>query len=300
MILVTGGTGMLGRSLQSRIPDAKYIGSKDCNLLNENEVREYMDCNPDVDLVIHLAALVGGIQDNAKRPYDYFTQNIKINTNIIDCSVQKGIKVVAISSSCSYPQTSEIYPFTEDMVHLGAPEDTNMSYGYAKRMMLIQLQSAFRQYGLPFVVLYASNLYGPHDCFDTEKSHLVASLIRKFHFAKTSGDDSVELLGTGKSLRQFTYVHDVSDCIVKIIENNCCGDFNIASPFNLTIKEIAHIAQDVVGYKGKIIFNGKLDGQYRKDVSCSKLLSAIGDYKFTTLQKGIEDTYKWYKHYVWR
>lgn len=298
MILVTGGTGMVGRSLQKYIPDAVYIGRKDLDLVNQQAVWDFFQDKGDIDTVVHLAALVGGIKDNAARPYNFYHENVYMNTNVIHVCTKLGIKVLAMSSTCVYPASASAYPLTEDMVHLGMPEETSMSYGYAKRMMTVQLQAAKKQHGTPYILIYAGNLYGPNDCFDLDRSHLVASLIRRFHHAKTYSQKSIELLGTGGPMRQFTYVDDLSICINKLLQSEAVGCFNVAAPENLTIRRIAEIVRDVVGCDGYINFNGQLDGQFRKDVSCQRLFDQIGEHKFKPLITGSKETYDWYRSFV--
>lgn len=294
MILVTGGTGMLGKSL-SKYVDGIFLGSSDYDLTQFEQVNEcFKKYKPRI--VVHLAAKVGGIINNNNHQYDFYIENTRINTNVIDACVNNSIdKIIAISSTCVYPSNLKHYPATEEVVNEGMPEKTNLSYAYSKRMMKVQLDAAYNQYGLLSSIIYCSNMYGPHDCFDVEKCHLIPALINKIYISKKSDDNSVELYGTGNPLRQITYVDDVAKIINQFIKNKYYGDFNVSIDENMSVREIAHIVADVIGFKGNINFNGRLDGQYRKDVSCKKLYKLIDKFEFTSLHKGVEKTYQWYK-----
>jgi GDP-L-fucose synthase len=299
-ILVTGGSGLLGKSLNKIKKDFLYLSSKDVNLINKEEtykkLKEY-----DPEIIIHLAGKVGGIKDNSENPYDFIHINNAINTNVIDFCVKNNTKIIFASSTCVYPKFSESYPMTEDMVNFGEPESTNDAYAYAKRFARNMLVSASKQYKLNYTVLYFCNLYGEYDDFlNTNKSHLVTSLIQKFHDAKINKKNKVVLWGTGKPMRQFMHSHDAANIIDLVVKNNIVGEFNVAIEENLTVEEISNVIKTVIGYTGDIEFNGNLDGVYRKDVSSKKLLNTLGGYKFLSLKEGIEKTYKSFleKYYV--
>lgn len=290
-ILVTGGTGMVGFSLRKFLPDAIYCSRKDCDLLDKNQVDEYFErVSPDV--IIHLAARVGGVIDNNSSPYQFFYDNIVINTNVIDASIKNNVKyLVCMSSVCVYsPKISE-FPIEERLSQFDSPDCSVYGYGYAKRMMTVQLECAKRQYGTKYCIIYASNMFGPHDCFDKQKSHVVASLINKFHMAKEHKE--VELYGTGKPMRQLTYVDDAAKLLVYCVDNKLCGEYNFANPISLSIKKIAEIICKVIGFNGQIKFNGQVDGNMRRDVSIKKI-SNLYDEPFTNFEEGIKQTYIWY------
>jgi len=302
-ILVTGGTGMVGNAIKRNLKnhEAKFVGSSDYNLKNEAEVKKlFYDYWPDA--VIHLAARVGGVKDNSDFLYDYFYENLRINTNVINQCKVDGIKnVIALSSTCVYPKYVESYPVKEEELHKGYPEDTNFGYAFAKRMMQVQMETARIQDKLErerenyrWSILYPSNLYGPYDTFDLQKSHVIPALVLKFHKAKMEGRDSVELYGTGKPLRQLTYVDDIANQIVKMIDSEVSGDFNFANPRNYSIAEIAQAISVVIGYNGSIYYNGKLDGVYRKDVDITKISQMFHLEPFTPLEEGLDKTYKWF------
>ena len=294
MILVTGGSGLLGKTLQKYLKtdeDIIWLDSCQSDLRDKVQVKNLFEFyNPTV--VIHMAAKVGGILSNSKFPYDYYLENVLMNTNVIDECVKINSKVIAISSTCVYPVENKSYPLKEKQIHDGPAEPTNFAYAYAKRMMDVQLNAAEKNYGLESSILYLGNLYGEFDEYQNiEKAHLVPTLISKFHEAKENNKPEVELYGNGKPLRQFTLTDDVSKVICKMLENFKCGRFNVACPDNLTISEIAETIKEVVGYNGKICYNGKMNGIHRKDVDCSKLLKHYSDIKFTSLKEGVKIVY---------
>ncbi len=291
MILVTGGTGLLGKSLSRLLPGV-YLGSSDCDLRSKESVNRCFDLYAP-KVVVHLAARVGGIIDNSKYQYDYFYDNVMMNVNVVDaCLNHKIDRLIAISSTCVYPEKTESYPMTEDMVHDGMPEKTSLTYAYSKRMLQVQMRSLPTN-SISSVILYPSNLYGSHDKFG-ERAHLVPALINKMHKAKMDNVDHVMLYGTGKPLRQFTFVDDVSKVIEFFVGSKLEGEWNVATPENLSVLDIARAVARVVGYQGDLRFNGQLDGQFRKDVSTEKL-RAVYSGEFTKLEDGLERTYEWYK-----
>ena len=290
-VVVTGGTGLLGKSLYHIEDNYTYLSSGDVNLMDSVATKCILSkLKPTI--VIHLAGKVGGIRDNIENPYQFILQNNLINTNIIDWCVKSNVRLIFASSTCVYPKTSIQYPMTENMVDLGEPESTNNAYAYAKRFAGQMLRTANKQYGFKYCTLYFCNLYGEYDNFLNEtKSHLVTALIQKFHNAKEYNKDRVVLFGTGNPMRQFIYSTDAANIIKIILDKNINGEYNVAIPENLTIRTIAQIAKEIVGFKGNIEFNSTLDGVYRKDVCSQKLLNTIGKYEFTPLRLGIEKTY---------
>jgi GDP-L-fucose synthase len=294
MILVTGGSGLLGRTLQKYLKteeEVLWLESSQADLRDKNQVEELFDFyNPST--VIHMAAKVGGILSNSKFPYDYYLENVLMNTHVINECVKRNSKIIAISSTCVYPTDNKNYPLKEKQLHDGPAEPTNFAYAYAKRMMDVQLDAAEKSYGLESSILYLGNLYGEFDEYqNTEKAHLVPTLISKFHEAKETNKPEIELYGNGKPLRQFTLTDDISKVICKMLNNFKCGRFNVACPDNLTISEIANTIKEVVGYDGKIYYNGKLNGMHRKDVDCSRLLKHYSDVNFTPLKEGVKLVY---------
>ncbi len=307
-ILVTGATGLLGKTIQKmenkfccgqcsgcpwkNKPFYYAPSSSDCDLTVWKDTQDLIDM-VQPSHVVHLAGVVGGIQDNVNRPFEFSIDNLLMNSNITDICVENNIPLIVASSTCVYPAEVNKYPLTEDMVDSGPPEKTNSAYAYAKRAMTHSLRAAHKQYDYNFSVLYFSNLYGEFDHFENEnKAHLVTALIKKFHKAKEEGKDKVTLLGTGKPLRQFMYAEDAAKIIQKVLKMGCWGEYNVATPENLSVSEIATIVAEIVGYTGDIEYNGELDGVYRKDASSDRLLGVIGEYEFTKLKDGVYKTYE--------
>jgi GDP-L-fucose synthase len=291
-ILVTGGSGMVGRSLQKIIPNADYYSSDHLNLLNEKSVEFHMK-RKKYDIVIHLAAKVGGIIDNIENPYTYFIDNIQMNTNIVKWSHLTGVKrFIGILSTCIYPDKVDKYPMSENMLHQGPPTPTNFSYGYAKRCLAVHIDACNQQYGTKYQYLTPCNLYGENDKFG-ENSHFVAALVKKIVDIKKNGSDSLKLFGSGKPLRQFMYSDDLAWVIYQCLKKDIYESFNVATEENISIKEIAEIALKSCGCENVTInFDpSKPDGQFRKDVSINKLKTLLPDFKTIPLHKGIKKVY---------
>ena len=292
-IVVTGGSGMVGKSLKDIMPNAIYLSSSDYNLTSEKGVSQmYYDIKPTT--VIHLAAKVGGIIDNINKPYNYFTDNVLMDTLLIDYARKNQVeRFIGMLSTCIYPDKVEEYPMTEQMIHNGPPTPTNFSYGYAKRCLAVQIDACNKEYGTKYQYLTPCNLYGEYDKFG-ENSHFVASLIKKIIIADRNGEENIELFGTGNPLRQYMYSHDLARVIKQCIDDDITDSFNVATKENLSIKEITEIVLDAIqpnNVKGFNFDTSKPDGQYRKDVSTSKMETIIPGFKFTPLIDGIKETY---------
>lgn len=288
-ILVTGGKGMVGKHLQEILPKATYIGSKDCDLTSWKEV-EYMMFLQKPEHIIHLAAKVGGIQDNIAKPAEYYDNNILINTHILRASKQFEVKkFTGILSTCIYPDTIENYPMKEEDMFLGPPTKTNFSYGYAKRCLAVQIDAYNEQYGTKYNYLIPCNLYSEYDNFNNEnKMHFMTSLLKKIKSSK----ETLHLLGTGKPLRQFMYAGDLARIIKEVIDNDITDNFNVATSENLSIDEMANISLNILNKNLKIKYSKpELDGQFRKDVCNKKLLNHFPNFKFTSFKKGIKKVY---------
>ena len=291
-IVVTGGSGMVGRSLKKILPEAIYLSSKDYDLTSEKGVAQmYHDLNPTV--VIHLAAKVGGIIDNIDKPGEYFTDNILMNTLLVEYARHYGVvRFIGILSTCIYPDKTDSYPMSEEMLHLGPPTPTNFSYGYAKRSLAVQIEAYNNQYGTKYQYLTPCNLYGEYDKFG-DNSHFVAALIKKIHQAKVSGEDKITLFGTGKPLRQFMHSDDLAKIIKACLEEEVYDSFNVATDQNVSIDDIARTALRACDATHlKIEYDSsKPDGQFRKDVSTDKLKIIFPGFKATRLYHGIGSTY---------
>lgn len=294
-IVVTGGSGLVGRSLQKFLPNAVYLSSKQYDLTTESGVdRLYKEHEP--DCIVHLAAKVGGILDNVTKPAEYFTENVLMNTLMIDRAYKHGVKrFLSILSTCVYPDTVDTYPMVESDYDSGPPAPTNYSYGISKRAQAAQINAYNKQYATKYQYLIASNLYGEFDKFGHQNSHFIASLIRKLHFALKNGDDKIVLFGTGQPYRQFLYADDLARVIVHCLKNDVYDNMNVAPDENLTIHEMAKIALKVFNAENLTITYDRTypDGQFRKDVSNAKLRSIMEDFKFTSLADGIKKTYEY-------
>lgn len=293
-IVVTGGSGMVGRSLKKIMPDAIYLSSKDYDLTSEREVeRMYKELNP--DCVIHLAAKVGGILDNIKKPAEYFTNNILMNTLLLEYARKNEThRFIGILSSCIFPDKHDTYPMKESDMHNGPPTPTNYAYGYAKRCQAVQIDAYNTQYGTKYQYLIPCNLYGEFDKYG-ENSHFVAALIKKIHKAKKDNENKIILFGTGEPLRQFMHSDDLSFVIKYCIDNDIYSNMNVVTDENLSIRRMAEIALEACdAIHLSIEFDSSYpDGQFRKDVSIDNLKTEIPDFNTIDLHTGIKKTYKY-------
>ena len=292
-VLVTGGTGFLGKRLKKYKPNWIYLSSEMCDLEDYNQTEEILrDLYPDA--IVHLAARVGGIKDNSENQAEFYLQNTLINTNIIQAAYSTGVsRVLSSLSTCAFPDVVAEYPFTEKDIFNGPPAKTNFSYGYTKRALHVQTLSYRNQYGLNYSTFCPSNIYGPEDHFDTDKSHFVPALISKITNAENGGE--IELWGTGNPKRQQLYVDDLANIIPTLLErHNSEIPLIIAPNENFSIREMAEIANNKIEKNIKISYNGNLDGQYRKDGSNSQFLELVGEFEFTSFNDGIEKTIQWY------
>ena len=288
-ILITGGNGTVGKHLQAILPEAIYVDSKDFDLRDwldtENLFETYKP-----DRVIHLAAKVGGIQDNINKPAEYFDDNILINTNVLKmCKWYNVKRCIGVLSTCIYPDSVSKYPMKEKDMFLGPPTKSNFSYGYAKRCLAVQINAYNEQYNTKYNYLVPCNLYSEYDNFNDEnKMHFMTALLKKIK----SSEKTLNLLGTGKPLRQFMYAGDLAKIIKKVLDNDITDSFNVAPSENLSIDEMANISLNILNKNLKTkYFKPELDGQFRKDVCNKKLLSHFPDFKFTGFKKGIKKVY---------
>jgi len=291
-IVVTGGSGMVGKSLKKIMPNAIYLSSQDYDLTSERGVAQmYQDLKPKV--VIHLAAKVGGIIDNINKPGEYFTDNVLMNTLLVEYARFHNVeRFIGILSTCIYPDKVEEYPMTEEMLHQGPPTPTNFSYGYAKRSLAVQIDAYNKQYGTKYQYLTPCNLYGEYDKFG-ENSHFVAALIKKIHAAKTYGEDKIQLFGTGTPMRQFMHSDDLAKVIKTCLDEEIYDSFNVATEQNMSIDDIARTALRACDATHlKIEYDSsKPDGQFRKDVSIKKMNEILPEFNPTRLFHGIKGTY---------
>ena len=231
-IVVTGGSGLVGKYLKKYLPEAVYLSSKDFDLTTEDGVkRMYLKYKPEV--VIHLAAKVGGILDNINKPAEYYTQNVMMNTLLVDYAKKLNVKrFIGVLSTCIFPDIMETYPMREEDLHLGPPTTTNFSYGYAKRSMAVQIDAYNKQYGTKYQYLTPCNLYGVGDKDHESNSHFITALVKKIFDAKQNNEDSITLYGDGTPLRQFMFAEDFAKIIYEIVDKNIYENFNVAGEEN--------------------------------------------------------------------
>ncbi len=297
-IFVAGSFGMVGRSIVTALKKNNYKNiiikpRNELDLTKYNEVNEFFNyVKPEI--VINAAAKVGGIIANSQSPYEFLFQNLQIQNNLIDLSFKNDIeKFIFLGSSCIYPKYSE-QPIKEEYLLSGYLEKTNESYAIAKIAGLKLCEALKNQYGKKYISIMPCNLYGPYDNFDLITSHVLPAMIRKFHEAKDEKSDLV-LWGTGKPLREFLHVEDLADAFVFSLENELNDSiYNVGFGSDISIKDLANKIKNIIGFKGKIIWDStKPDGTPRKIMDSSKF-SNYGWKPKISLLDGIKNTYNWY------
>jgi GDP-L-fucose synthase len=292
-VLVTGGSGFLGSRLSVERPNWTYVSSKDCDLTDSRQVAQlFGDLKP--DSILHLAARVGGIKDNIENQADFFHINTMMNTNVIHQAYKAGIeRVLSALSTCAFPEQIDIFPFEERELFDGPPTETNFSYGMTKRMLHVASCAYRNQYGMNYSTFSPSNIYGPGDHFGKEASHFVAALIHKTYVAKPN--TNIELWGSGLPLRQQIYIDDLCKIIPILLERHDTNVPLIVAPTeNISILEMSRCLIEQIDKNVRLLFNGEMDGQFRKDGSNSELMKLIGPFEFMPFREGVIRTYNWY------
>ena len=293
LILITGGTGLIGTYLKSIMPTAKYVSSKDYNLLIESDVkRMFQELRPKI--VIHLAALVGGVHHNIVEPVRYFEENVLMNTLILRESYRNNVeRFTGILSSCIYPDKISSYPIKENNLFEGAPHKDLFSYSYAKRCLALQINMYNKMYGTNYNYLIPCNLYGEFDKFDPIKGHFVGALIQKIIEAKINGTKTITLFGDGTPYRQFMHAKDLARLIKEMIINDKFYNMNVATSENYTVNEIAKIALKTLKLDDYRIQYDKTkpNGQHRKDIDISIMKKNFPNFNFIKLMDGIRDIF---------
>lgn len=298
--VVTGGAGFLGRSVvetlrQRGAQQVVVPRSVDYDLRRHGAVLELLrDTQPDI--IIHLAAIVGGIGANRARPAEFFYDNLMMGTQLLHESWHAGVKkFVTIGTVCAYPKFTPV-PFHEADLWNGYPEETNAPYGLAKKMLLVQGQAYRQQYGFNSIYLLPTNLYGPRDNFDLETSHVIPALIRKFWAAKQRGDAQVVAWGTGSPTREFLYVDDAAEGIALATERYDKPDpVNIGSGTEISIRALTELIAELVGYTGEVVWDStKPDGQPRRGLDTSRATEEFGFTATTSFRDGLQRTIDWY------
>lgn len=299
-VLVFGSNGLVGSSLKSTLPnesifdEIKFSSRADTNLFSyEDTSKTILNFKPDI--IINAAAKVGGIYANNTQRTNFLLENLKININILESSTKlNSVKIINLGSSCIYPLNAPD-PIKESYFMSGKLEPTNSPYAMAK-LTAIELGNAIKtEFGHDVINLMPTNLYGPNDNFSKEDSHVIPGLLRKMHDAKTDNEKTFSIWGTGKPLREFLYVDDLSRAIIYILKENINEELiNIGSGEEISIYNLSLLIKEVVGFKGSLEFDSKMpDGNPRKFLD-SSLINSYGWKPSITLKNGLKDTYKWF------
>ena len=300
-ITVTGGKGFLGSHLirelsQYRCAAIEIADLPEFDLTDISSIRRMYDTMKP-DIVIHLAAKVGGIGFNQEKPAELFYDNLIMGTQLMDQAYRFGIeKFVALGTICAYPKFTPV-PFHEDDLWNGYPEETNAPYGLAKKMMLVQSQAYRQQYGFNSIFLLPVNLYGPGDNFDPRSSHVIPALIKKCFDAIDRGDTRIEVWGTGQATREFFYVEDAARAICLAADIYDKSDpVNIGADFEISIRDLTELIAKLSGFTGNIVWDAsKPDGQPRRRLDTSKASNEFVFKANTDLASGLKKTIDWYR-----
>ncbi len=300
-VVVTGGAGFLGKSVVSLLNergcrDVFVVRSKEYDLRNVNTIKRMLKfAKPDV--IIHLAAVVGGIGANKENPGKFFYDNLIMGVELMEQARCFDVqKLVTVGTICAYPKFTPV-PFREEDLWNGYPEETNAPYGLAKKMLLVQSQAYRQQYGFNAIYLLPVNLYGPRDNFSLESSHVIPALIRKCVDAKAQGASEIVVWGTGKATREFLYVDDAARGIVCAAEKYDKPEpVNIGAGFEISIKDLVHLIVKLTRFEGKIVWDkSKPDGQPRRCLDVNRAKKEFGFTAKVDFETGLKKTIQWYK-----
>ncbi len=300
-VVVTGGAGFLGSHLVECLrpqgcAEIVVPRSRDYDLVKAQAVqRLFRDARPDI--VIHLAARVGGIEANRRNPGRFFYENLMMGAQLMEEARLAGVrKFVAIGTICAYPKFTPI-PFKEDDLWNGYPEETNAPYGMAKKMLLVQAQAYREQFGFPAITLLPVNLYGPRDNFDLETSHVIPAMIRKFVEARRAGQSEVVLWGSGRPTREFLFVRDAAQGILLATERySGQAPVNLGAGFEISIADLATLIAKCTCYNGRLVWDAsRPDGQPRRCLDVSRAEKEFGFRATTPFGEGLRETIAWYE-----
>jgi len=299
-VCVTGGDGFLGqvvvRKLRERGAEQIYIPVYPQIDLTKPEDIDHVLEESQADLIIHLAAQVGGIGANREHPAEFFYSNLMMGVQLMHKAWERGVdKFVAIGTICAYPKFTPV-PFKEDDLWIGYPEETNAPYGLAKKMLLVQSQSYRQQYDWNSIFLLPVNLYGPGDNFNPASSHVIPALIRKFVEAQDAGVDEVVVWGDGSPTREFLYVEDAAEGILKAAEGyNASDPVNLGSGMEISIKDLAEKIARMTGFEGKLVWDtDKPNGQPRRCLDTSRAWDQFGFKAQMDFENGLQNTIDWF------
>ena len=306
VVLVTGGTGLVGAAIKSFVETSTgkrenerwiFLSSKEADLRDRAATEKVFETHKPTH-VIHLAAKVGGLFANMAQKVEFFRENILINDNVMECCrIYKVQKLVSFLSTCIFPDQTT-FPIDETMLHNGPPHPSNEGYAYAKRLIDTMNRAYAEEYGCNFTSIIPTNIYGPHDNFSIQSGHVIPGLIHKCYLAKQQGTDFT-IWGSGTPLRQFIYSGDLAELTVWVLR-----DYNhdpnpitlsVDEQDEVSIKDVAHAVAKAMDFDGNIVFDtDKADGQFKKTASNAKLRKYKPDYKFTTMQEGIQKSVEWF------
>jgi GDP-L-fucose synthase len=302
-VMVTGASGFLGSFLLERLQTLQqtqlsFPTSQECDLRDPVQTRAYLEQHSP-HVVIHLAANVGGIGANAKRPAEFFYDNLMMGVPLLHASWELGVeKFVSVGTVCCYPKNTPT-PFKESDLWNGYPEETNAPYGLAKKMLLVAGDAYRSQYGFKSIFLLPVNLYGPRDNFDPASSHVIPALVKKCIDAKEAGEPSITVWGTGKATREFLYVEDAADGILKAADSyDDEKPVNLGSSNEISIRDLVEQIRSVVGFPGEIVWDSSFpDGQPRRKLDVTRARESFGFQSQTGFEDGLRQTVDWYlKH----
>lgn len=300
-VCVTGGAGFLGsfvtKKLREQGAEEIYVPHfEEYDLVKMDDINKMLDvARPDI--IIHLAAHVGGIGANREHPAEFFYDNLMMGVQLMHQAYLRGVeKFVAIGTVCAYPKFTPV-PFREDDIWNGYPEETNAPYGLAKKMLLVQSQAYRQQYGFNSVFLLPVNLYGPRDNFNPASSHVIPALIRKCIEAQEAGIGEIEVWGDGSPTREFLYVEDAANGIVMAAEKyNDSAPVNLGSGHEISIKDLAELIVRLTGFDGKLVWNKtKPNGQPRRALDTRRAMEQFGFKAEVDFEEGLRNTIAWYR-----